>query len=252
MYVMSGLENWNSRKMPFDQYVRQPEPTRKIWRYMSFEKFMYLLHRQTLFFPQAKKFEDPFEGFYSSLAETSPETELFVNLKTIQNIPNGPSAYCAITCWHVNDYESTAMWGQYANQGRGIAIQSTVKKLIENLDFSDVKNVYTGMVSYQRAEDPPPGDPDGRPQIYDYFCKRESFVHENEFRILCLLKNWDQANKDGGIDIPIINLNELIEKVYISPKSERWLAELIREIVREKYSLWAEIIQSDLYRHPFV
>jgi hypothetical protein len=78
MYVMSGLENWNSRKMPFDQYVRQPEPTRKIWRYMSFEKFMYLLHRQTLFFPQAKKFEDPFEGFYSSLAETSPETELFV------------------------------------------------------------------------------------------------------------------------------------------------------------------------------
>ena len=48
-----------------DPLFRKPKDLNShIWRYMSFTKFVSILSRNELFFPQADKLEDTFEGIF--------------------------------------------------------------------------------------------------------------------------------------------------------------------------------------------
>lgn len=38
-----------------------------------------------------------------------------------------------ISCWHMNEYESAAMWKLYAKSSDAIAIQTTFQKLCESI-----------------------------------------------------------------------------------------------------------------------
>ena len=141
------------------------------------------------------------------------------------------------------------MWRLYTVADQGVAIQSTVQKLSDSLELSSFKTVLTGVVDYHRSEQPPSGVA-GKVHIVDYFNKRESFSYENEYRILVMVDDFTQANKLGGISIPV-DLKKMIEKVYVSPRSPNWIVELIRALVEETYSLDVSVIQSDLYSEPF-
>ena len=44
----------------------------------------------------------------------------------------------AINCWHMNDFESEAMWKLYLKSNEGIAIQSTYQRLIDSLSNTDL------------------------------------------------------------------------------------------------------------------
>ena len=48
-----------------------------------------------------------------------------------------------------------------------------------------------------------------------------------------------------------ININQLVENVYISPKSNVWFVNLVKDIVRKRYNLNVNIIQSELNNLPF-
>lgn len=38
-----------------------------------------------------------------------------------------------ISCWHIEEYESDAMWKIYANFGKGIAISTTIEKILSSM-----------------------------------------------------------------------------------------------------------------------
>ena len=98
---------------------------------MDFAKFVWMLNHQCLYFCKVDKLksEDPFEGSWlpNGFLKNIPK-EIAVNFAT-QAISCGPPI--TINCWHLNDYESAAMWKLYGGVNKGIAIQSTFDRMIK-------------------------------------------------------------------------------------------------------------------------
>lgn len=79
--------------------------------------------------------------------------------------------------------------------------------------------------------------------------KRESFAHEKEFRIVIEdigENDFHDRNKKIRVD-----LNLLIENIYISPKADKWFTELVKDIIKNRYKLWINVKQSELNEQPF-
>ena len=76
-----------------------------------------------------------------------------------------------------------------------------------------------------------------------FLFKRKSFQYEREIRII---SDVTQHNLmiDNGLKIEI-DLNQLIEKIYIHPKSENWYKNLVIELVK-RLDFDFEIEKSDL------
>lgn len=231
-----------------------------IWRYMDFIKFMSLIDRKSLFFARADKFEDKFEGSYSKFNVKHREESLNniynerIQKETLNNISyfhKNMRKHTFINCWHMNEYESEAMWRLYLKNEAGISIQSTYKRLKESLQ-STKYDVYIQKVFYRDYEKDPM--PEGH-AIYPFLFKRKSFEYEKELRAIIqqipLQKDLIDLNENFcnyGIEVNI-NLNILIEKIYISPFSPSWFYELVKAVVK-KYGFNYEVKQSNLKEDP--
>ena len=79
--------------------------------------------------------------------------------------------------------------------------------------------------------------------FFPFMFKRKSFQYEREVRIISDLSENNIKINDGlKIDVDI---NQLIEKIYIHPKSENWYKKLVIELV-SKLDYTIEIEKSDL------
>ncbi len=218
----------------------------KIWRYMDFAKFVSLLDKSALFFPRADKLEDPFEGVYSEVnikSVSQKQREILIKLKEAT----------AVNSWHMNDYESTAMWKIYLKSNEGIAIQSTYNRLKNSFKDTDCF-IYIGVVKYIDYKlDWIPEDNLFYPLIY----KRKSFEYEHELRAVALPKIRDGAGWSISLTRPLseegiyatIDIDTLIEKIYLAPTCPDWLFELVKSIA-SKYRVNAEILHSSLDDSP--
>ena len=233
----------------------------RIWRYMDFTKFLFLLTRNELFFPRADRLGDPFEGSFSKKnIEKRPEyyagigKELPEMLKSLGDYHKFLLFFTFINSWHLNDYESAAMWKIYIQKGEGIAIQSTFTRLCNSFARSD-KDIFVGCVNYSDyEEDWIPEDNSLAPFLH----KRKSFEYENEVRAIF----HDFPSGEGeikssqilifkerkGIYIPV-DLSVLIENIYVSPASSDWFIELVQSIIK-KFNLTFEVKRSRLEGDP--
>ena len=96
--------------------------------------------------------------------------------------------------------------------------------------------------------------------IYRFLQKRKSFSHENELRTIIsrIPINYDKkiseinwAPFDSGLTVPV-NLETLIQRIYVAPYCEVWFHELVKSVV-EKYltkSLSENVHRSDIDRDP--
>lgn len=113
-----------------------------IWKYLDLSKFLDLLLSQKLFMSRSDKFEDQYEGTFSE-----PTYEEIKKLAT--NNPDFLNYYkthrekIAISSWHINEYESFAMWQIFTQNSEGLAIQSTIGRLQKSLDLeTNFKTIY--------------------------------------------------------------------------------------------------------------
>jgi hypothetical protein len=248
------------------QYVRRlfDEPAEenvRIWRYMDFTKFVDILVHSGLFFSRCDLFEDQFEG---SVTRATHETRV----KDLLELGDDKSAEMSeklsvelsdlrkwlrglpfVNCWHMNEYESVAMWKLYSQAKEAIAIVSTYKRLRACLDETFwVEQVQ--YIDYDR-DIIPSGN-----LMYPFVFKRRSFAHERELR--AFTANIP-ATADNRLDLSAtpsaagiwvaVRLNELIETVHVAPMSAPWFVDLVREISK-KYELLAPVKQSSLDRDP--
>lgn len=254
-----------------------PDENEIIWRYMDFEKFVSMLDNKVLHFTRVDRLIDKFEGSWAipniqlrneSLNDLPPKVgDIFK-----RSIPMGNEAsrkFIFVNCWHRNQYESGAMWKLYLSNNNGIAIQSTFKGLKECFKEDNENCVFIGNTHYiDYKKEPIFGNNFFRPYLY----KWKWYEHESELRamilkmpLICNGKQeiYDFKNKPStgigqidykadiyvnGIDVPI-NLNILIEKIYVSPVSQRWFYNLIKSIVN-KYELEKEVSLSELSQEP--
>ncbi|ASQ10625.1 hypothetical protein CDO22_10890 [Sinorhizobium meliloti] len=227
---------------------REPSDDAKIWRYMDLAKLFSLLDSESLYFTRIDKFEDPFEGVIPpasiaalrQYASTLPPNERDKFLRGVESIGTRlPIRLIGVNCWHLNDYESAAMWRLYLKSNEGVAIQSTHRKLKESLTCEE--QVYVGQVEYIDY------DIQGF-SIDNIFnaClhKRASFAHERELRAVMLM----EMEQSHGLNLRI-DVRKLVERIYVAPSSDPWFADIVRRMVgRLGYDF--EVLQSRLDDRP--
>jgi hypothetical protein len=198
-----------------------------------------MLLSQQLFMSRSDKFEDQYEGTFSE--------PTFEEIKKIAaNKPEFLDYYkshrekVVISSWHINEYESFAMWQIFTKNNEGLAIQSTIGRLKEALQPENRVEQYIGNVNYiDYKKEYIPFDN----AFFPFLFKRKSFQYEREVRIITDVSSHN-ISVNEGIKINV-DLNQLIEKIYIHPKSENWYKKLVIELV-SKLNFNIEIEKSDL------
>lgn len=198
-----------------------------VWKYLDLSKFLDLLLSQKLFMSRSDKFEDQYEGTFSE-----PTFEEIKKLATdnpdFLNFYKTHREKVAISSWHINEYESFAMWQIFTQNSEGLAIQSTIGRLQKALKPETNINQYIGEVNYidYKKEYIPFDD-----MFFPFLFKRKSFQYEREVRIISDISN-SKIKINDGLKINV-DISELIEKIYIHPKSENWYKNLVIQLVSE-------------------
>lgn len=210
-----------------------------VWKYLDLSKFLDMLLSKRLFMSRSDKFEDQYEGTFSE--------PTFEEIKKIAaNNPKFLDYYkshrekVVISSWHINEYESFAMWQIFTKNNEGLAIQSTIGRLKKALEPERKTQQYIGEVNYidYKKEYIPFDD-----SFFPFLFKRKSFQYEREVRIISDVSS-DNLKINDGLKIDV-DINQLIERIYIHPKSENWYKNLVIELV-EKLGFGFTIEKSDL------
>lgn len=251
----------------------------KIWRYMDLAKFLSLIESESLYFVRLDQLSefDPFEGYYTNLNLEFDKLE-FENMseqwkkltgindkkifdvialgnKNTRDMVKYHRSASFVNSWHIKEHESAAMWKIYLSNNEGIAIQSTFKKLINSMESYDDFEIHIGKIKYINydTEVIPMGN-----TLSPFIYKRKSFEYEDELRALIWTPQHGKNNmldpeknkfKDTfGLNVPV-DIDILIEKIYVSPNAPKWILEVIEKIVK-RFELKKEVTQSDLALKP--
>lgn len=131
-----------------------------------------------------------------------------------------------ICCWHLNEYESEAMWRLYCGTDGGVAVQTTYSNLVESI--STEYDTYVGLVRYV---DYATTTFESGNAFWPVMHKRAAFSHEQEVR---LVRYW------GDPPYPDTSPNELhhpwdIERltsqIWVDPYQQKYFYDAVRAIL---------------------
>ena len=245
-----------------------PKQNDMLWRYMDLSKFISLLGKRELFFSAAIHFSDPFEGakgaesrkedwdayykeFFINAIKTAPRekpsqlTEEDVareSMRLLGELHDGGKIArerTFINCWHMNTYESEAMWKLYSKDiTNAIAIQTTYQRLYNALDKEP--KIAIGKVQYINFLE--------RYSSVNgaFWFKRLAFEYEKEVRLIA----HDHTNMGKpGLSFPV-DIDVLIENIYVSPYAPSWFYDVIKDVL-EKYCVKKSVLKSQMKITPF-
>jgi hypothetical protein len=242
-------------------------PNIKVWRYMDLSKFISLIVNKSLYFARSDNLGDPFEGstthmnshIYELIIEARKEGhDIYPELDDdgIRNLYSEMDQFAKktiketyVSCWHMNETESAAMWRLYSQANEAICIQSTFGKLSKVLP-SWVSAGEIHYIDYEREYIPVDH------VLARLVRKRKSFEHERELRAIAWGMIAPELGGDKikelanefGLSIEV-ELSELIETVYISPTSAGWFLELVSKVVSD-YGYTFPVRKSNLNAEP--
>ena len=215
-----------------------------LWKYVSYSEFVNLLPGN-LYFNRIDSFEDVFEGHFPDRIKKGLENSQYRNILVVEPLAQH---ILYVSCFHASDCETAFMWHQYSNQD-GLAIQTTGKRLKEAFKITE-ENIYLSKVKYL----------DYATEFFEVnglfslaIHKRKSFEFEKEVRCICMKMPEGLKEKQSPLDIETptgikipINLDVLIDKIYLSPYAPSYLEENVKMIM-DKWELHKDVINSDLY-----
>ena len=217
----------------------------RIWRYMDFTRLVNTLEEDALFFRRADLFEDKFEGTMSQpLRDFLKQEPGQASLEQYGELLRKVRSCTFVNSWHMNEAESAAMWRMFSSSHQSICIQSTYKRMRRALP----PETRIGIVKYIFYEhDEIPFGNAWWPLLY----KRKAFEYERELRAVwsdidCFERLQEQTPQ--GI-WQKVDLQALIETVYVSPGGERWFLDLVKKVLKH-YGKVLEVRQSDLALEP--
>lgn len=226
----------------------KPSENTSLWRFMDLFKFVDLITSNKLTLVNLTGMKDPYEGVLHSSIDIQC-VDLNGNLKEepsndyVNFINDSIRQILFISCWHENEFESAGMWDIYGNQN-GIAIRTNINKLKKSIKFDSFKEMDLLRVNYYKELD-------------DYFIpkrteshmytgllnKRISFSHEKEVRLIWHPRDYEDKSIIRKIEV---DLNDLIECIYVSPLFEHWQLNSIINLTR-KLGIKSRIKKSELY-----
>jgi hypothetical protein len=212
---------------------------------MDFTKYVAMLDSSSLYFARADRFGDPFEGSLSpinvKLREQIPPADK-ISSQTYREMRR----WMYINCWHESDFESAAMWNQYARERGAIAIETTAKRLRELLP----EDVLLSRIAYHDYD--ALAIPEGN-LFFPFLHKRKSFEHEHEVRAIRwkvppspneAALNFAAENPEEGMAVHV-SLPSLIVSVHVSPSAPTWTLDLVTRVT-ERYGFAFPVTRSAL------
>jgi hypothetical protein len=242
----------------------------KIWRFIDFTEYVDLLDKSSLFFTRSDRFDDPFEGCYPKTTLRLEQDRLKSNGRSMMEIEDNISKRkhkmqlsrlnTFLNSWHINEYESAAMWNLYSSTARGIAIQSTVGKLKDSLNKNKDYDIIFGRVKYIDYNNENLQFDD---DLMRFLYKRKAFEFEQELRAITQYNNVKMQNENNrqlseleflpqydGIYIPV-QLDTLIENIITSPSAPEWFVNLVKSVTG-KYNITKKVLTSELSEEPIM
>ena len=209
----------------------EPNESARLWRYMTFGKFVSLLSRGALFFCRVDRLQDRFEGQLPrpTYDITHPLLRASYEQERVRSILN---------CWTCLVHESVALWNTYVPQGEGVAILTTFARLRGSFRAIGIYNearVHIGRVRYVDFQTHNFVGPDGT--AFNGFLplvhKRPYFEFESEVRALISglgTHFLDQIIRQSeGLHVPV-TLDMLIEGIRVAPGSPDWFLEATKSV----------------------
>ena len=208
-----------------------------ICRYMSYQHLLKMLDERQFFVAIRNTFDDVNECnlpitdmhiFYDAHANISPEQlksdsdRLDKQRERQQEMGNLPTS-----CWTLRSTESYLMWKAYANKD-GVCIRSTIRKLINCLDYDGYDAVCVKMLygSYSRSNE------------YNVITKDIYYDDERELRFFFVPQNDTITIPDKYVNFPITS-QSFIEEVVTSPEMSEYKSMLCVNEMMGKYHLSA-------------
>ena len=240
---IDGVTYYTDYEIPKDDSV--------IWRSLDLAKFISLLKERALFMTRADKFEDQFEGAVCTLADSDKYDAALSDYfsEVLEGKPVGDQLIenehhaiqlirknSFLSCWFEGSYESIAMWRLYASgkESKGVAVKSTVGRL----KIAIGKPVEIGRIEYIDYSKEWPNANEA------LWRKRLSFEYEHEVRVRIITEGGLSPNPPEFLTLPV-DLDELIESVYVSPMAEPWFRDVVEDVLR-KYGLEKKVYHSAL------
>ena len=232
----------NNRKL------KKPNDDDEIWKYMDFTKFVSMLHYKSIHFTRVDKLKDPYDTSIASFfVEHTNLSES--KLKEIKKLEEQRKKFF-VSCWHINnDTDSAALWKVYMKSDEGIAIQTTVKKLVTILEASDEDIPFDlASVNYDTTKlfvktTKPDGKTLWSPKLSEIlFTKRSCFQYENELRVIAAFHN----PKSTGFNWGDLDIKSLIESICVNPEASTWVVSLVRDLAKS-YKIEGKVYKSKIY-----
>ncbi|MCK4485529.1 MAG: hypothetical protein KAU38_02065 [Desulfobacterales bacterium] len=153
-----------------------------------------------------------------------------------------------VSCWSMQDPEFLSMWKIYTPDATGVAIKSTVGQLancfisrpndlFERFEARIEKVTYIDFVSHEAID-----------EEFDRFIhKQESYTYEKEIRVLISSRPTFERPRIGiGLKV---DLDVLIDKIYVSHRLGDGLEEFVEDILREN-RIDKEVVYPPFVRTP--
>ena len=245
-----------------------PEANDKLWRYMDLSKLISLISKRELFLASASSFSDPFEGakgvlerkkiwdnyyrlFFRHALLTVPgadpnrysEIELEKEINRLMcelgNEGIDSRKHTFISCWHLSEYESEAMWKLYSKDTtNAVVVQTTFNRLYQSLGRDPYISIgKVKYVDFLKHFSPINGS---------FWYKQKCFEHEREVRVIA----HDHSVEEKPGLYHAVDIDLLIENIYVSPYAPQWFFEVVQSIL-EKYGLDKKILHSQMNAIPF-
>ena len=242
-----------------DVRVRSESRAARIWRYVDLAKLAALLKDRALYLARADSFDDKWEGSFGALdeaerLEAGPRRSLKLDGRTYRYrvISTLLPTNTFINCWHINDGESDAMWNIYSGRAYGVAVQSTIARLSSALRLPTPTQSHPDLlkpvliapvkyVDYRKLATHFDGE---KPFLH----KRKSFEHEREIRIITQTIVQGEGRNLPHVKLGV-DLDELVERVYVSPYAQGWFKDVVEAVVRQ-FGLACPVEHSDLGADP--
>ncbi len=215
---------------------------------------MEMIEHKNIIFTRADKFEDKYEGaFTSKLKERIEDSYRINNINsTFDEFKTKLQERVFISCWHKGVHDSMAMWKIYGDPTSGVAITTWVKRLediLEKHNYYQDSETYIYDVKYINHWHNPAIDINPYSRIFSH--KLKAYSYENEIRaVVDTFHHTDNTRPlaDYGLKINI-DVEKLIRSIVIAPNAPKWFFMLIQDVMK-RYNIKIPVRRSKLSFKP--